>query len=333
MLDRSRKHHLHVINRSASPSVFHITPEIYREACQRHPEAASVVEATFAWDGEGFAEARQSAAFLIGWDIPVADIAAGAPNLKWIHITGAGVEHLLPLTWLPPGVQLTNNKGVHAGKAGEFIAMAVLALNARVPFYHSSKQARRWERVFTSTIGGKTVVIVGMGNMGGAGARRCRELGLHVIGVARTAKDHPFADKVVTSEDLHAILPEADFLVLTVPLTAQTRGLIGERELDLLKPGAAIVNIARSGVMDYRALARKLESNAVSGAFLDVFDQEPLPPDSYLWDVPNLVITPHVSSDDAKTYVPRTLDLFFRNLSHLLAGDPLENRVEASLEY
>jgi len=313
--------------------VFHITPERYAEACQRYPDEARVIDVTFGWDGEQFSAARQTASFLIGWKFPLTELALGAPNLKWIHVTGAGIEHLLPLTWLPAGVQLTNNRGVHAEKAGEFIAMAVLALNAHLPFYQTSKLNRRWDRVFASTVRGKTVLIVGMGSMGGAGAQRCKELGLHVIGVARNSTHHPHAHKMVTTGDLHAVLPEADFLVLTVPLTSQTRGLIGQKELDLLKPGAGIVNVARAGVLDYRVLARKLECGAVSGAFLDVFDPEPLPAESFLWDVPNLVITPHVSSDDAQAYVPKTLDLFFQNLRRFVAGEPLMNRVEAALEY
>ena len=129
------------------------------------------------------------------------------------------------------------------------------------------------------------------------------------------------------------VLPRADVVLVTVPLTAETRRLLGRKELDLLPPHAGLVNMARAGVVDYAALADKLARGELSGAVLDVFDPEPLPPDSPLWRTPNVILTPHVSSDDAERYIPRTLDLLFANVRRYRAGCPLRNLVDPTREY
>jgi phosphoglycerate dehydrogenase-like enzyme len=134
-------------------------------------------------------------------------------------------------------------------------------------------------------------------------------------------------------DELEKILPLADIVLVSVPLTAETRQLIGKRELDLMKREAGLINMARARVVDYDALADKLARGELSGAILDVFDPEPLPADSPLWATPNLVLTPHVSSDDASQYIPRTLDLVFANVARVLAGRPLKNRVRREREY
>jgi len=133
--------------------------------------------------------------------------------------------------------------------------------------------------------------------------------------------------------DLDRFLPRADIVLVTVPLTKETRQLVGKRELDLMKPEAGLINMGRARVVDYEALAAKLTREELSGAILDVFDPEPLPADSPLWTTPHLLISPHVSSDDVVQYVPRTLDLIFENVRRLLAGRPLKNRVVPEREY
>jgi phosphoglycerate dehydrogenase-like enzyme len=136
-----------------------------------------------------------------------------------------------------------------------------------------------------------------------------------------------------TPDELHKVLPRADIVLVCVPLTRETRHVLGRPELDLLKPEAGLINMARARVVDYEALAEKLARGELSGALLDVFDPEPLPADSPLWKTPNLIITPHVSSDDAEAYVPRTLDLVLANAARYLAGRPLRNRVRPEREY
>jgi len=329
----SNKFRLHIENLRAQAPVFHITQERYEHAAAQNRDCADRIEVSIGWDGDIYDAAMAEADALIAWRFPRDDLARRAPALKWIHLTGAGVEHVMPLDWLPPTVVLTNNRGVHADKAGEYIAMAVLALNTRLPFYASNKVARRWERVFASTVTGKTIVIVGVGNMGGAGARRCQAMGMHVIGVRASGAPAEGVDEMVKPEQLAEVLPRADFLLVTVPLTPQTRKLIGRAQLDMLRPSCGVINIARAAVMDYDALFEKLQRGQISGAILDVFEPEPLPPDSPAWKIENLIMTPHVSSDDSERYAIDTVGLFFANFRRFISGLPLVNRVDPLRQY
>lgn len=324
---------LHIENLRSQPELFHVTPERFAFVAKRHPELATRIDATFGWDSESLEQRLASADCLIAWRFDRANLDVRAPSLRWIHMTGAGIEHVLPLDWLPANVTLTNSRGAHADKAGEYAAMAVLALNTRMPFYATAKAERRWERIFVSSVTGKTAVIVGVGHMGAAAARRCKALGMVVIGVRASGASVEGVDRMVGPTQLAEVLPQADFLILTVPLTPQTRGLIGREALALLKPDCGLVNIARASVVDYAALFDALRHGRLSGAILDVFDPEPLPPEDLAWDVPNLLMTPHVSSDDAKWYSINVLELFFANLPRFLRCEPLANRVDPERGY
>jgi phosphoglycerate dehydrogenase-like enzyme len=256
-----------------------------------------------------------------------------APRLRWLHHTSAGVDALLPLDWLPAGVVLTSNRGAHGGKAEQYMRMAYTALNIGLPRMIANQQARRWEQNFSSSLGGQTALVVGLGDLGEAAARAARQLGMTVIGVRRHAKPCPHADRVHTYDTLDDLLPMADYVVLAVPLTPETRRLLDGRRLALLKSTAGVINIARAAVADYDALRAALLEGKLAGAVLDVVEPEPLPPESPLWDTPNLIITPHVSCDDAERYVDISLDLWFGNLARFLRGEPLAGCVDASLGY
>jgi phosphoglycerate dehydrogenase-like enzyme len=169
--------------------------------------------------------------------------------------------------------------------------------------------------------------------MGGAAARRFKQLGLKVIGVRRSANPRRYVDMMYAPAELKKVLSLADFVHVTLPQTPETIGLIGPAELDAMKPGAGIVNFGRAQVIDYLALVERLVDGRIGGAILDVHDPEPLPEDSPFWDTPNLVITPHVTSDDDISYIPLTLDLVFENLGRMLRGKPLKNRVNPGLGY
>lgn len=334
---------VHIKNNHASPdsfpptvegeAVFTITPERYDEAARRHPDVAARVEPFIDWDLDNFERSMATAEVLVTWDLPTESLARVAPNLKWIHIIGAGVEHLCPMDWLPPGVTVVNNKGAHALKAGEFGLMALLMLHTRMPALVTNQRRRHWESLYATGIAGRTVLIVGVGSIGGAVARQAKALGLRVLGVSRHGRPSEAVDTVASVEHLDELLPEADFVFLATPLTPETRHLIDARRLDLMKPGSGLVNVGRAGVVDYAALEARLRGGHLSGAVLDVFDPEPLPADSPLWDVPNLIVTPHVSADDGASYVPLTLDLFFDNMRRYLAGEPLRNVVRPELGY
>lgn len=323
---------LHIDNCRSYDQVFWITPERWAAASRRHRALARRLEARMAWDLEGFEEAMQTAELLIGWEFPRKDLRARAPRLRWVHLTGAGLEHLAPFDWIPEGVVVTNNSGVHGPKAAEYAQMAILMLANRMPFHVTNQHQARWQQFFPAPVRGKTLLIVGVGAMGGAAAARAKQLGLRVLGIRRTGQPYRYVDRMFRPDALDRLLPQADFVLVTAPLTPATRGLIGRRQLDLMKPEAGLINMGRAGLVDYEALADKLTRGEVGGAILDVFDPEPLPSSSLLWRTPNLVLTPHCSSD-APDYADRTLDLFFDNFRRYLAGRPLRNMVDRALQY
>jgi phosphoglycerate dehydrogenase-like enzyme len=264
---------------------------------------------------------------------PLGALATAAPRLRWIHIIGAGIEPLLPLAWLPAGLVLTNNSGVHAEKIREAATMALLMLNARVPAIVTNQKKACWEQIFTPCIAGKTVLVIGVGEMGAAVAVAAKALGLRVIGIRRTGAPHPAVDRMASLAELDAILPEADFVVNAAPLTPETRNLLDRRRIALMKRGAGFLNIGRAGSVDHEALAEALRTAALSGAIIDVHDPEPLPESSPLWHADNLVLTPHVTSDDLDDYLPKTFDLVFANAARLMRGEALANVVDPARGY
>ena len=323
----------HVKNNRAGEAVFRMTPDRVAEALARNSDIAGRVEVFIDFDLDSFEESIATADALITWDLPTANLRARAPRLKWIHVIGAGIEHLLPLDWLPRGVTLVNNRGIHAPKSGEYGAMAILMLNNFMPAMYTRQRAGRFDPMFATPAAGKTLLVIGCGEMGGAVARAAKRLGVHVIGVRRHGRPARFADEMHGPGAIDALLPRADFVLITTPLVPETEGLIDRRRLDLMKPSAGLINMSRARVVDYVHLARKLTEGSLSGAVLDVFDPEPLPPDSPLWHTPNLICTPHISSDDDVSYTPLTLDLCCDNLRRTLEGRPLRNRVRPRLGY
>jgi glyoxylate/hydroxypyruvate reductase len=256
-----------------------------------------------------------------------------APALKLVFVTNAGVDGLAPFDWLPDGVTLLNNSGAHAPKAGEFIAMAALMLAARMPALATAQREGVWRQLFSAPLAGRGVTIVGTGDLGSAGARALRALGVTATGVRTRAAPHPdFAD-IVAVADLDRVLARSEFLVLACPLTPATRGLLDRRRLGLLPAGAGVVNIGRGALLDGEALCDRLDDGSLSGAVLDVFDPEPLPPGHRMWRTPNLTITPHMSCDDPASYNDRSLAILLANLAALRAGKAAPNRVDPSRGY
>jgi phosphoglycerate dehydrogenase-like enzyme len=325
-------YHLHLENKHGRPAHFHVTEDLWKEAASRHPELARRIRVTFGWDGQKLDDALETADFMINSFPPKEDLRRRAPRLKWIQTTGAGIDALLPLDWLPDGITLTNNRGAHGHKAEDSCAMALLALNSRLYDIVANQRERAWKQIITPPIAGRTAVVIGFGDLGRAAGRAAHKLGMHVIAVTRSGTAASPAHESFAVSRIDEALPRADFLVVTAPTTPDTRGLVDRKRLDLLKSGAAIVNIGRAALMDYQALRERLESGALSGAVLDVFEQEPLPPDSPWWSVRNVIVMPHVSCD-TPGYIDRLLDRWFENFDRLLAGRPLENAVDRKLGY
>jgi phosphoglycerate dehydrogenase-like enzyme len=324
---------VHIENSRSLQPVFIVFPDQYEAALARHPDVARLVKTTSGYDLENYAESMRDADAMIGYRFPKEGLAETAPNLKWIQVLGAGVDYLLPLDWVPKHIALTTNSGAHVPKAAQSALMALMMLNARIPYLVTSQRKHEWNRVFTPTLEGKTLLVVGVGRIGGGAAEQAKRFGMRVIGTRRSREPHPAVDEMHRPEALHSLLPQADFVLLNLALTPATKFVMGQKEFWLMKRGAAFVNMSRGGLVDLNALAYCLREGHLSGAMVDVTLPEPLPTDSPIWDTPNLVITPHVLSDDIEQYVPRTLDIFFENVRRHIAGEKLHNLVDPAREY
>lgn len=312
--------------------IFQLHEADWTAATKRHRALAKKLRVTVGQDNEILDDALKTADFMINSAPPKQGLRERAPHLKWIQTTSAGIDGLMPFDWLPQDITLTNNTGAHGAKAEESCLMALLMLQAKIPEVIKQQHDRVWKGVFTIPISGKTVVVVGFGDLGQGAGRAAKKLGLNVIAVTRSGKAARPADRVVSSARIDSVLPKADFVIVTAPLTAGTRGLINRDRINLMKPGAGFINIGRSPIVDYVALRERLESGELGGAVLDVFDQEPLPPDSPYWTTKNLMVLPHISCDDPR-YIDHLLDFWFSNFERFLAGKKLTNIVDRKLGY
>ncbi len=324
--------HLHLESFRKRPALFYVTEDHWQAAARRHPALARRVRVTFGWDGDILDEALKTADAMLNSNPPRERLRERAPRLKWIQTTGAGIDGLLPFDWLPADVALTNNTGAHGPKAEDSCILALSLLNARLPQLLAHQRNHVWNSIYTTPVAGKTVVVIGFGDLGQGAGRAAKKLGAKVIAVTRTGKAARPADAAYPVSQIDRVLPKADFVVVTTPLTSGTRNLLNRQRLDLLKPEASLVNIGRSPVVDYEALRDKLVKGELAGAVLDVFQPEPLPADSPYWDTPNLIVLPHVSCDDPR-YIEHLLDFWFENFKRLLAGKRLVNIVDRKLGY
>jgi phosphoglycerate dehydrogenase-like enzyme len=196
-----------------------------------------------------------------------------------------------------------------------------------------SQKRRAWEPLFTTPIEGKTAVIVGAGSLGQSVARQAKRHGMRTIGVNTSGAPVAGFDRMLRARDLARAMPLADFLVVTLPITPATENLIDRAAIARLPAHCGIVNLGRARVMDYDAMVERLRAGTLAGAVLDVFNPEPLPADSPLWDVPNLIVSPHSGVDDGAVYVDRGLDIFAENLRRHLSGRKLRNLVDLDRGY
>jgi phosphoglycerate dehydrogenase-like enzyme len=323
----SAKYHVHFESNSRKPRAFQVHESDVKAAVKRHPELAKRLKITVGFDRTMLAQALQTADFMLNSEPPRDGLRAMAPKLKWIQTTGAGIDGLLPLDWLPEGITLTNNSGAHAAKAQDSGAMGVLMLNALIPAVMTAQREKQWHHLFSSPIAGKTALVLGYGDVGAAVGRGARKLGVKVIAVTRSGKPVAGADEVVPVAKLARVIGRADFVIVATPLTPQTHNLLDAAMLDRMKDGAGLMNIGRAPVVDYDALRARLISGKLSGAVLDVFTPEPLAPESPLWTTPNLMVLPHITCDDPR-YIEYLLDFWFGNFERFLAGKKFRNIVD-----
>ena len=248
------------------------------------------------------------------------------PGVRWVHSISAGVEHLPLSRMAERGILLTNSAGAYATPMAEYALGAMIMLSRGFPTWLEDQRERRWVEAGGSeqtVLRGKRLGIVGYGAVGRELAAAARALGMEVWATKRTplfVSAEPL-DRLLPSTDLHELLQACDFVVLCASLNRTTRHLIGQVELDAMKPTAALVNVARGGLIDEDALARALREGKVGGAVLDVTQEEPLPQESPLWTTPNLLITPHISGNATESW-RSGVEFFCRNLRLYLEGSP-----------
>jgi len=310
-----------------------ITKEEFEKGLNQYPEIKDKIEYLVDWDEDNYLSSMKEADILLGWQFPTKNIREIAPNLKWIHIISAGVNHLSPFDWMKDKLVLTNSSGVHAKKAGEFGLMSILMLQNQMTKIVTNQKNREFVTLLSKPIKGFKVIVVGTGSLGGSMIKHISKLGAEVIGVNRKGNEVEGCSKVITFDKIDEVLPIADFLYLAVPETEETKGLINKKRLDSLKHTCGIVNIGRDSVLDYESLRTKLEKNEIAGAILDVFTHEPIPKDSNLWNTPNLIITPHISSDSQGNYIEMVLKIFFKNLKLFIEKKELTNQIDRKLGY
>ncbi len=274
------------------------------------------------------------------------DIVARAPRLRWVQLTSAGVDRLLEEARLKPGllgsdVTVTTASGIHAVPIGEYVIGVMLAFAKGLHRSMRSQGERTWRPYWAEELYGKTVGVVGLGAIGSYVARLAKALGMRVVAVRRSAERgvkgqgsgvREDVDELLPPSELPYLLAESDYMVTAVPLTAETRGMIGEKELRAMKPTAVVINIARGAIIDEGALVRALKEGWIAGAGLDVFEREPLPPESELWGLENVIVTPHISGGTPR-YMELAVELFCDNLRRYLAGEPLRNVVDVGRGY
>jgi glyoxylate/hydroxypyruvate reductase A len=254
---------------------------------------------------------------------------ARVPRLRWIQASSSGIgEWVRMLGIVDSPIVVTNAAGIHSVPLAEFVLFAMLYFARSWPRLVAEQRAHHWERCAIETLEGKTLGIVGLGNVGRSVARLAKPFGVHTIGVRRSpGASEDGVDAVYGPDGLETVLRESDFLVLCVPHTSQTVGMLDASKIASIKHGAVLINIARGSVIDEPALVEALRSGQLGGAALDVVAREPLAADSPLWDMPNVLITPHSMSTGIDEN-ERLTTLFCDNLRRYLAGQPLHNVID-----
>jgi phosphoglycerate dehydrogenase-like enzyme len=277
--------------------------------------------------------------------LPKAEVAFGlkfpdnmierAPNLKWIQVFLAGIDGFKTKGLLPDHIVFTKTAGIQGTTMAESIMARMLMFAKQMPTYFQQKLSKTWERSESITLRDKTLGILGLGNVGKELARLGKAFGMRVIANRRSAKKVGRArnvDLLLPSSQLHQLLAESDFVALTLPLTPDTQKMIGKAEFDVMKNSAYIINISRGQIIDEEALTSALIQKLIAGAGLDVFGIEPLPQESVLWDMPNVIISPHIAAS-MDGYPELATELFCENLRRYISGKKLLNVVDKKTGY
>lgn len=301
-----------------------VTPQIYHlpdDATQRLPaETLAKIEAAYLTRDIRFSDHYHS----------FGDAMKAAPNMKWVHFTSTGIDqHPFLPSLHERKVRLTTSAGTNGEPVGQTAACGLLMLARGFPRWIAAQRERKWDPVrgkdVPRDLRGQTVIIVGLGTIGATVARMCQALEMKVIGLRRSPKrDGDPVDEMHTLDKLPALLPKADWLVLACPYTKETHQLVNAQTLALMPKHLHLINVARGAVCEEQALIKALQTKQIAGAYLDVFEKEPLPADSPLWDIPNVIVSPHNASASAGND-DRAAAVFTENLRLYAAGKKMTN--------
>jgi phosphoglycerate dehydrogenase-like enzyme len=265
---------------------------------------------------------------------PIPDeIVQRMTNLQWLHVTRGGVNVYLTASVKARPIQVTGSKGIHGTVFSEFALAAIFMLAKKLPQCIEAQREKNWHKLQPMEVEGKTVGIVGLGTVGDELARKAKALGMRVLATKRTAAAKPdYVDELGTPEFLPRLLAESDYVVLLLASVPSTFNIIGEKELRLMKPSAYFINLTGGRAVEEKLLVRALKEKWFAGAVLDAFAKQPLPQDSELWSLPNVIITPRIAGITSQKW-PAVLPVFKENLRRFIAGEPLRNVVNKELGY
>ena len=294
----------------------------------------SAIELVSPWDDGGWssdAEAAEVAYFSEDFwtrseNRPAVGRLFTLPNLRWFHSFSAGVDNPAFRALLDRGITLTNSAGSTSQPIAQYVIGMMLRIAKRMDAWADAQRRHDWHPLETEELTGKTIGIVGVGNIGGEVARLAKAFRMRVVGCRRRQRRPRFVDELVPPDRLADLLEASDYVVLAMPLSAATERIIGETELRAMRPHSWLINISRGRVVDEEALIRALQDGRIGGACVDVFQEEPLPEASELWSLPNVIVTPH-NSGWSPLNLERGSELFLANLDRYVAGRPLRNRV------
>ena len=273
--------------------------------------------------------------YCMGPGIPLQTVWDLAPRVQWIHSLSAGLESILFPALVESTVPMTNGRGVFKESLGEFVVASILHFAKDLRRMVRSQEAGRWDQFDVEMVAGKTLGVIGYGEIGRAAAVRAHALGMKIHVIRRRPQlsdEDPIVSKSFTVADRAEMMAGVDYLLAAAPLTEETRGLVGAAELARMKPSAVVINVGRGPVIDEEALIAALRDGTIKGAALDVFDKEPLPEGHAFWGLSNVLLSPHCA-DHTATWTDEAMQFFLENLGRYESGQPLLNLVDKKSGY
>jgi phosphoglycerate dehydrogenase-like enzyme len=283
----------------------------------------------------GIAEQADAILYCMGPGLPLEKVWNMAPRVQWVHSLSAGLESILFPALADSTVPMTNGRGVFKESLGEFTVAGILHFAKDLRRMMNNQTAGRWEQFDVEMVAGKTLGVIGYGEIGRAAAVRAHALGMKIHVIRRRpqlSEEDPIVEKSFTVAQRGEMMAGVDYLLVAAPLTAESKGLVGEAELARMKPSAVVINVGRGPVIDEAALVAALQQGRIKGAVLDVFDKEPLPEGHPFWGLENVLLSPHCA-DHTSTWTDEAMQFWLENLRRFQSGEPLMNLVDKKSGY